>query len=549
VLCSCVPASSESTPSALTAITSKDNGASRPDDDDDDDETTGTTNPGGTTKPGNTFPPFWTTATTARPGATGTATTARPVTTGVNTTATTATTRPTTGTTSTTSPGNNPLVNLARPGFEDVDFYGYTFTFASPINDTDGWHDYEVYAEEDGTGALDAAINRRNSLLLEHYDCMIKVEDINNGTLKSDFATGQNNIDIALFKYNMHSKATTDYYNFYDLGIDLTKPWWDQGFIKDATVNGQIYTMLGAFSLTSFDATWVMYFNKNVKESTSALRGEDFYQLVYSNQWTLDKFFDLSKKAMHDDGDQWMSVGSNDVFGYVSTNMGIRGLYFGAGQGYVVNKNNSGTTQFAHAFTSAAIEATNKILDIYDHDSTAITDYVKVESQFRSDTVLFAPEVLRKAAYYSGKEGSSTERVNFGILPHPKLSGSQQNFKHNMDNHVIYMTVPTTCTDIVRMRNFLELYAYHSYYTVYREYINLYNNYYTTDADSAAMVEIILNSRSFDLAYQFSLANVDNEYINSVRNGTNMVSTLAQRLGGNIVSAANTYRDKLPGNK
>jgi hypothetical protein len=63
------------------------------------------------------------------------------------------------------------------------------------------------------------------------------------------------------------------------------------------------------------------------------------------------------------------------------------------------------------------------------------------------------------------------------------------------------------------------------------------------------MVEIILNSRCFDLAYQFSLANVDNEYINSVRNGTNMVSTLAQRLGGNIVSAANTYRDKLPGNK
>jgi hypothetical protein len=436
-----------------------------------------------------------------------------------------------------------------RPGFEDVDFGGYTFTFASPIGDTDGWHDYEVYAEEDGTGILDAAINQRNNLLLEHYDCIIEVEDINNGTLKNDIATGQNNVDIALYKYNMHTKATTDYYDFYTLGLDLSQPWWDQGYMKDATVNGQLYTMLGAFSLTSFDATWVMFFNKTVKETNDALRGEDFYQLVYNNEWTIDKFFDLSKKAYHDDGDQTMAVGTNDIFGLVSSSFGIRGLYFGADQGYVVKKDNAdGQTEFTHAFTQAAIEATNKVIEIYAHDSTAQTDYVKVEAQMRSNTVLFSPEVLRKASFYAGKQGSSTDPVNIGILPHPKLSSEQAGYKHNVDNHVIYMTIPTTCKDVDRMRNFLEVYAYHSYFTVYKQYLNLYKYQYTTDTDSATMVDEILKSRSFDLAYQYSFAKIDDEYLKGVKAGENVVSTLGSSFGDLIVQAANAYRDKLPGN-
>jgi hypothetical protein len=31
-----------------------------------------------------------------------------------------------------------------RPGFADVDFAGHTFTFASPLDNSDGWGDYEV---------------------------------------------------------------------------------------------------------------------------------------------------------------------------------------------------------------------------------------------------------------------------------------------------------------------------------------------------------------------------------------------------------------------
>ena len=346
-------------------------------------------------------------------------------------------------------PNDEDAAKNPRPGFENVDFAGHTFLFVSPLGTTDGWADYEVYAEEDGAGILDAAINARNNALAEHYDCLIAVEDIDLGKLQDDRNTNQNRVDLVLTRYNLGGKAGGDYYDFYDLGIDLTQPWWDQNFIEDVTINNQLYTMLGSYSLTSFDATWVMFFNKDVKEKNDQLKDIDFYQLVYDNEWTLDKFYELIKMARVEDGDQEMKLGTNDIYGLVSSSFGIRGLYFGAGQSYIEKTDAAdGSTTFAAAFNQSAVDATDIIVDIYADDAVTTTDYQTVGKQFRSGTTLFAPEVLRYAAAYAGKQGASTEAINIGIIPHPKLNAEQEGYKHNIDNHMIYLMVPTTCQDL-----------------------------------------------------------------------------------------------------
>lgn len=445
------------------------------------------------------------------------------------------------------NPGENP--NDPMPGYENVNFGGHTFTFASCINATDGWADYEVYAEEDRNGILDSAIIARNDVMFDNYECFIAVEDIDLGTLTNDFATNQNRIDIASHKYNVNSKGNGQYYNYYSLDIDLTKPWWDQGFIRDVTVDGQLYAMLGSFSLTSFDATWVMFFNKTVQEQDDDIRDIDFYELVDNNEWTLDKFLEIIKRAHSDDGDQTMTTGSGDIFGLVSSSFGIRGLYFGADQGYSIKTDDkTGKSTFTHAFTDAAVTATNKIIEIYSNEGVAIASYDVVQSQIRSGLVLFSPETLNKASMYAGKQGASTEAVQVGILPHPKLSSDQAKYKHNIDNHMIYICVPKTCTNLDRIADFLTLYAYHSYHTVYAKYLELYKYTYTTDTKAAEMVDIILQSRSFDLAYQFFWAGVDTEYINAVKEGRNVIAELRGSLGSAIEAAAVTYKEYLAAN-
>ena len=469
------------------------------------------------------------------------------------TTPTTATTTGTTGIaiTQTNAPVAIPDINdpkgknEPRPGFENVNFGGYTFTFASPINATDTWNDYEVYADENNTGIHASSIRERNQVLKELYNCSIAVVDIDSVTLSDDLATNQNRIDLVLTRYNVGTKADGKYHNFYSLGIDLDKPWWDQNFIKDVTLNGQLYTMLGAFSLTSLDATWVMFFNKTVKANNADLRRMDFYELVLWDVWTLDKFYEIVKLAAVDDGDTNMTLGSADTFGLVSSSLAIRGLYFGAGQSYI-NKTDSGddVTSFTTGLTQTASDVTDKIIQIYGDSASAITNYMAVEKQMRANKVLFTPDCLRMASKYLSDE-SGKDLVEFGVLPFPKYNGEQEEFRHNVDNHFIYLCVPTTCTDLTRITRFLEVYAYHSYYTVYKDYTDRYRYQYTTDLDSPMMVgEFILKTRCFDIAYHFNLAGIDSEYSSCVQKGENLIPTMGTAFSGAMIESANNYLER-----
>ena len=440
----------------------------------------------------------------------------------------------------------------ARPGYEDVDFGGKTFKFSMPLSTGDGWEGYEVYADEDSEGILDASIIERNDIMFEFYNCFIEQEDVAEGTLSADFATKQNRIDVAATRYNLLSMASTNYYNLYTLDMDLTQPWWDQGFVEDVTVDGKLYSILGAFSLTSFDCTWVMFFNKTVLENTPALEGYDPYEFVANNEWTLDKFFEMVKKAGNEDGDSTMTPGSGDVFGLVhpTTGFGIRGLYFGAGQSYVTKTDNKdGTTTFTHSFTDAAVEATNAIIDIMSHEYVQAMSYTVCDTQIRSGLTLFNPETLNKASQYAGAATGigGSDPVDIGIVPHPKLSSDQASYKHNVDNHFIFVGIPTTCTDLQRIADFMELYAFHSYYTVYNDYLNLYKYNYTTDVEAAEMVDIILKSRSFDLAYQGGWGSVDTTFLSNVKNGENPIATVKGKLSEAILEGATNYKDKLAG--
>ena len=188
-------------------------------------------------------------------------------------------------------------------GYENVNFGGKIFTFEAVLDNAD-WNCYEIaVADEDASDALSRAIIRRNDTMMELYNCGIEQVASSEGILANDFATEQCHIDIAATHYNLLGKGGGNYYNFNDL-VDLKNPWWDQGFVNDVMVDGFLYTIIGDFSLTSFDATWVMFYNKEVLDQNEKLRGTDLYALVENGEWTIDKFTELVQKAKQDDGDQ-----------------------------------------------------------------------------------------------------------------------------------------------------------------------------------------------------------------------------------------------------
>lgn len=441
---------------------------------------------------------------------------------------------------------NMSAVESIRSGYENVDFGGHTFTFAAPINETDGWSAYEVCGEQDSAGLINDSIAKRNELLKKHYNANIKVVDINNAAIGDTSNTNGDNIDIVLSKYNLAQKglgsSTQGYYNLHSLGIDFDKPWWDKAFINDTTINGKMYGILGAFSLSSFDATQVIYFNNTAKESNSALKNADFYDYVYNNEWTLDTFLELIRLSR-----------AGGTTGYVSTSYGIRALYFGAGQGYIKKVDNSyGDTSFENAFRVQAETATDKIISIYESDATVMTGYVQVPLRLMDNSTIFATELLNAAPRFARNS------TDFGILPFPKLTPSQSDYSQNIDNHMIYLSVAKSYTNIVKIAKFLDLYAYHSYYTVYKDYITTYGETFTGDEKATDMLDIILRSRYFDLADQYNWGkDINLYYIQGVldaipdssgnsRPGPNPIPSLSSK-SSSIISAANAYKNSLKG--
>lgn len=432
-------------------------------------------------------------------------------------------------------------------GYENVNFGGKIFTFEAVLDNAD-WNCYEIaVADEDASDSLSMAIIRRNDTMMELYNCGIEQVASSEGILANDFATEQCHIDIAATHYNLLGKGGGNYYNFNDL-VDLKNPWWDQGFVNDVMVDGFLYTIIGDFSLTSFDATWVMFYNKEVLDQNEKLRGTDLYALVENGEWTIDKFTELVQKAKQDDGDQVMATGTADIYGLVTSTFGIRGLYFGAGASYVTKSEDAaGNTTFTHGFNDNASLVAQAVIDIYADDAVTIAGYTTVGSQLTNGLTLFAPETLDKA-----RNWSDAGLKNFGIVPHPVYSAEQLatvGYKHNVDNHLIYYVVPTTLNyDLSIISNFLELWGFHSRYIVYPEFLNLYKYNWTNSEEDAEMIDIIMNSRTFDLGYQGNWGGVDSELISGVQGGTNIVSQIGAELGGVVEERAEQYKQTLKEN-
>ncbi|MBE6654187.1 MAG: hypothetical protein E7608_01865 [Ruminococcaceae bacterium] len=457
-------------------------------------------------------------------------------------------TEPTTVQTEMPAPGEDDEYGL-KPlaGYENVNFGGKIFTFEAVLDNAD-WNCYEIaVADEDASDSLSMAIIRRNDTMMELYNCGIEQVASSEGILANDFATEQCHIDIAATHYNLLGKGNGNYYNFNDL-VNLKNPWWDQGFVNDVMVDGFLYTIIGDFSLTSFDATWVMFYNKEVLDQNEKLRGTDLYALVENGEWTIDKFTELVQKAKQDDGDQVMATGTADIYGLVTSTFGIRGLYFGAGASYVTKSEDAaGNTTFTHGFNDNASLVAQAVIDIYADDAVTIAGYTTVGSQLTNGLTLFAPETLDKA-----RNWSDAGLKNFGIVPHPVYSAEQLatvGYKHNVDNHLIYYVVPTTLNyDLSIISNFLELWGFHSRYIVYPEFLNLYKYNWTNSEEDAEMIDIIMNSRTFDLGYQGNWGGVDSELISGVQGGTNIVSQIGAELGGVVEERAEQYKQTLKEN-
>lgn len=439
------------------------------------------------------------------------------------------------------------------PGYEDVDFGGRVFTIAafegSDENGGGRWDNFrEVYSDE--TDAISTSVRNRNAIMEKLYNCKIEVNKSTSpaGVANADITANTHTVDLYCIKGLGTSRYTGDQnYNLLNYGIDFSNPWWDQQFVetfklKKSSGDEVLYAAVGDFSINAFAATHLMFYNKNFYNRV--LSDVDIYQLVRDKKWTVDKFTELIKRsgvAQDVNGNSVFSYAEGDILGWARTDQSSHGIYVAAGLPIITSA--GGTMKFAMPEQSAEwAVAIDKAIALANVETAEMIGYTKVQEAIESEKALFASEVLDVL-----ERMKDSPNLSVGLVPYPLYSETQENYAHFVTTTFPAYLMPISVPDPEVIGEFFELYAYHSKYIVRKAFIDTYCIEYCGDEESAEMLDIILNSRTYDPAYVF-WSTYETDIQNMITGNKNNVTQWINKKGAKLTEEINTFVGEISDN-
>ncbi len=424
------------------------------------------------------------------------------------------------------------------PGFENVDFRGEEFVICARTTDDVSFPtDIEIYSEE--PDAISTAVRERNAIIEQLYNCTIRLEPSEDPPtlVNAEVTSGKQTIDMYAVHYSGERMATSgNNYNLLSFGIDFTNEWWDQNYVSSYTIKSNtgtpaLYGLIGDFALTAYTATHALFFNKNVYETEiEQALGYDIYQLVRDGKWTMDIFIEMVKKAGKDiNGNSSFAYGEGDILGWARTTHATHGLHAASGLQLITNVNQN---LVFNASENVSAWSTNidKAIEVWSLEAAESLGYTDVRGALTSGNTLFASEVLDVLRRMKDDD------VTCGLVPYPKYTETQENYAHYVDNHVTAYCVPTSVVEIETMGQFIELFAAHSRALVRSAWIDTYAYEYCGDADSAEMLDIVLNTRTYDPGYIY-WATIEGEISQMISTGKNNFTKWVDKRAASITGA------------
>ena len=449
--------------------------------------------------------------------------------------------------TSSMPPGNENPAQIKPSGFEDLDFGGKTFVIATQSGTDTRWETTkEIYTDE--PSAVGTSVRERNKLVELLYNCKIQVNDSEDpsGLAMAEVTSNQHNVD--LFSATTLGRSPSEQgniYNLYTLGIDFSHEWWDQTFVSTYSVKtnsgaDSLYALIGDFCLSAFAATHAIFYNKNVM-ATSPIT-DNVYELVKNKEWTMDKFAEMVKLgAKETSGNSNFAYAEGDILGWVRTGHAVHGLHTASGLSIIGTENGAFFFEAADD-PSAWTGVIDKAIDIWNTEGSETLGYTNVQNAVASGKALFASEVIDVL-----ERMKNTEGVTLGLLPYPLYNNSQENYAHYVDNHVFTYHVPTSVSATEEMGRFLEVFGYHSRHTVRKAFIDVYSYEYCGDAESADMLSIILDSRTYDPGYHYWNV-LEADISQMISTGQNNIAKWTERKRGAVEGDISSYITKISEN-
>jgi len=415
------------------------------------------------------------------------------------------------------------------PSVTQTDLEGFELKINHHSQQWLSWAKNILDVEEMDGDLFNDAIFERNRLIEEMFNCKISVTDqerIGADHVSKEVMAGLSTYDV-WYNYDIWVLNAIEYLMPWEVldYIDLGAEWWNPSATDVFELNGNHYAAASNFSVSVLSRCAGFAFDKDVYEQ---LGTDSLYSIVDNNKWTVDKmaetcvaaYSDLNGNSQMDDGDRF---GVNSSFKELYNR-----FFLGSGISYV-GKDDEGFPLFTLPDDVGAINKIQHIIELFsDRRAFNPAERTIAESggmgSFNNSTLLFVSSNLL------GLENLRALENDIGFVPNPKYDEAQDRYyapSFGAEIAVLLKTLPEDRMDNTGM--LMEALSYYSdkfVIPMYKEV--LLKTKYTRDNESEAMIDIIINSVSFEFGLNAWQDTVANPFVIGaiVKENGNVVSTL-----------------------
>lgn len=286
------------------------------------------------------------------------------------------------------------------------------------------------------------------------------------------------------------------FHNIYEVPhLDTTMPWWPQFTVDSLTLNGKMYYISNYTTYRALHETRVTFFNQDLIADLGLTTP---YELVKEGTWTIDNMASMANVYIDANGDNVQD--KSDIMGFVFTSSPYCWLEGFGIESY--QKTGNGSEMLLNVNTERTVTLVDKLYNWLCADDNSV--WCKMSNareeameMFAAGTAVFTFKCIGDQIPYL----MDTE-VNYGIAPFPKLDETQNDYIGPCTD--LLLSIPITATDLERTGIIAEAMSYAGYKHILPAYSEkALKNRYSTDLESAEMLDIVFANRIISFAYLF----------------------------------------------
>lgn len=365
------------------------------------------------------------------------------------------------------------------------------------------------YVEELTGDVLNDAVYTRNMNVEDRFNVQIVhntgAEEQLAMDIKTSVLAGNDEYDLYLGHTIYTGKYAVQgiFRNAKELDIDFTGPWYPQVAVNNLTINDKIILIPSDICLSLSSNTYCYYFNKDLITDNDM---EQPYDVVNEGRWTIDYVLQNVASVYQDlNGDG--VVGNGDLFGFSGekTNSTVAYLYSFDLDVMELSQTGEITLQFGSNEKSVdAIEKLKTLLYGSQGSYSVTTDTLSHMDMFVSQNAIFV----------TGTLGESVSRYredcdfDYGIVPYPKYDAEQEGYYTVAGGSFSSSAIPLTAARDELVGTMFAALSAETWKSVQPQYYDVVLKYKgARDEASIAMIDLVLNGRSFDFSFVYDAFN------------------------------------------